>query len=437
MLNSPDTGVVETPDDAGERRQFLRFFVLIFLLMLPLLLSITQINANNLDVRLASGFLHGHLYADYIEPNYVDIVPFNGYYYIPFGPLTSVMEMPFVALFSIDFNNMWLQFALTMVNVWLLWKLLTLLQVGGSARFWLAALFFIGAQYLASSTETGSWFLSSITAVTLTLGALVLAEQRQWLWVGLMLGGGLATRFSLTINVLYFVLLLLMVTPAGRRIRALSLLGVGLAGPIALLLWYNYARFGNPLETGYAYSLVASTLAAQLRKEGVFSLSHVPTNFYYMFLKSVDGYPGNDVATLQFPWVRPSPRGMGLFFTTPALLYIFRAPLRDRRVLAALPTVLIAIFGLLAYYYTGAFDGLPQYGYRYLLDITPLLFVILVAALRRVQGCTPVQPLTELPALFKWLTIASIVLGLWGVLWVSDSYHGLGTLLLQQFGLAH
>ncbi len=351
MLNSPTASTEPTPDAAIERRQFLRFFVLIFLLMLPVLLSIVFVNINNLDVALASGFLHDHLYAEGIALNTIDTVPLNGHSYLPLGPLTSALEVPFVALLGADFNPMWLDFALTMLNVWLFWRLLIRLRVAGAARTWLAAFFFIGALYLPQAAGISTWNLIQVAAITLTLAALNLAEHEQWLWVGLLLGCAVNARFSLILNVLYFVLLILFnqELPHPTQVRRLMLLGAGLLGPMLLLFWYNYARFGSPLETGYILSLPGSAYALATRQGGLFSLDHIPTNFYYMFLNGFAAYPTESATALQFPWIRRPARGMSILLTSPALLYVFAAPLRDRRVRAALPTIIIGILGLLSY----------------------------------------------------------------------------------------
>ena len=393
MLHSADA-IADDPISVSiiERPKFLQFFTPIFLLMLPVALAIPFLNNNDLDVRLASGFLHGHLYADYIKPSFADIIPWQGHYYLPFGPLPSLLEVPFVELIGIDFNTLSLLFAFTLLNTWLLWHLLTRLNVSGSAQIWLANLFFLGALYIAVA----------------------------------------ATRFSLLVSGLYFVLIIVLATDtaSAQKLRKLAQFALGLAAPLLLILWYNYARFGNPLETGYNLSIPAFAYQYTTRAEGLLSFVHIPTNFYYMFLSGFDSYPGNQAIQLQFPWVQPSLRGMSIFVTTPALLYLFRIPLYDRRVWAALPAVALGVLVTLMYYYTGEY----QYGYSYLLDIMPLIFILLVAALRQVQGGSPTAPLTELPPLFKGLALASIILGIWGMLWTSDVYQYWGGILGQRFG---
>lgn len=433
MLNSPDATTNDpTNDVAIERREFLQFFAPIFLLMLPVVLAVPFLNNNDLDVRLASGFLHGHLYADNIKSTFADIIPYQGHYYLPFGPLPSLLEAPFVALIGMDFNTLALLFAFTMLNTWLLWRLLARLNVAGSAQLWLANLFFLGALYIAVATHAGSWELAKVIVVTLTLSALLCAESGRWVLAGVLVGGAVTARFSLLVTALYYVLIIVLSSEAvsAQKLRRLAQFALGLAGPLLLLFWYNYARFGNILETGYNLSIPAFAYQYAARAQGLLSFVHIPTNFYYMFLSGFDSYPGNQAPQLQFPWVQPSLRGMSIFVTTPALLYLFRIPLRDRKVWAALPTVLLGVLVTLMYYYTGEY----QYGYSYLLDIMPFIFILLVAALRRVQNCNPVTPLTELPSLFKGLAFASIILGIWGMLWTSDVYQYWGNIIGQRLG---
>jgi hypothetical protein len=80
------------------------------------------------------------------------------------------------------------------------------------------------------------------------------------------------------------------------------------------------------------------------------------------------------VFTDKFPFFKPSFMGLGLFFTTPALLYMFRAHLKDRLVLAALGGLLLTSIPLV----TVGTTGWLQFGYRFSLDI--LLFMAILAA---------------------------------------------------------
>jgi hypothetical protein len=85
---------------------------------------------------------------------------------------------------------------------------------------------------------------------------------------------------------------------------------------------------------------------------------HVLFNAWPVFLK-------------EFPWVVPSVGGGAIWWTTPAFIYAFRAPL-DR--LTAACWLGIVLFLVLLLQHCGT--GMTQLGYRFALDFYPLLTII-------------------------------------------------------------
>jgi hypothetical protein len=158
-------------------------------------------------------------------------------------------------------------------------------------------------------------------------------------------------------------------------IRSWALVCLGAAPSVLFFAWYNAARFGSPLESGYALAVVPGFLEAQ-RQSGLFSLAHVPMNLDYLLIhlpRRVD----------EFPFFQPDGLGMSVFLTSPGFLVAALGPWRSAVVRAlGLTTVAVLLPSLL--YYGG---GWLQYGYRYALDAIPFLFAIVaLAAARRPIG---------------------------------------------------
>jgi hypothetical protein len=74
-----------------------------------------------------------------------------------------------------------------------------------------------------------------------------------------------------------------------------------------------------------------------------------------------------------------NPLGMSIFLTTPALLLIFRAKLRDDLVLPAWAGI-IGILIPLWLYHT---PGWVQFGYRYITDFMVFLFILLACSIKQ------------------------------------------------------
>lgn len=177
-----------------------------------------------------------------------------------------------------------------------------------------------------------------------------------------------------------------------------------LAVPLCALALYNYARFGDPMETGFGLALLYSEVLESARSHGLFSVAHVPKNLFMMLLAGPRPVGGEDAAILAFPFLSPSPWGMGLFFTSPALVYLFRARLRDRLVQASWLAIGLVLIPILTYYGI----GYVQFGYRYALDFMP--FVMLIVAL----GFP--EPVTRRA---RGLITASVIINIWGAVTLS------------------
>ena len=262
------------------------------------------------------------------------------------------------------------------------------------------------------TTRGGVWHTGHLVAMILTL--LLIAElfgKARPVLLGLLVGAAFLTRAPVAFAAPAVALWFLASSPAVERGRSIEdrfarapwrqwgLLAVGLIPPLAFFFWYNLARFGSPLESGYALATLPEWLENQ-RRLGLFALVHVRMNLDYLLLKL-------PAFTAEFPYFRPDGLGMSVLFTSPGLLLAARAPWRDARSWILLSaTVLVLIPTLL--YYGG---GWLQYGYRYFLDSIPFVWALVAMGIVR-RGETPWWGWT----LILW----GVLIGLGGVYW---AYH--------------
>jgi hypothetical protein len=181
--------------------------------------------------------------------------------------------------------------------------------------------------------------------------------------------------------------------------RAWVLMALGFLPALAFFFWYNDARFGSPLESGYALATLPPWLQ-ELRDQGLFSTSHIGMNIDYLFFKLPR-------LTAAFPYFKPDGLGMSVFLTSPGLLLALLAPWRDRRTWILLLTAVLVLIPTLLYYG----GGWLQYGYRYFLDSIPFIWAMVAMAGARRRGF----------AWWAWLLVLfGVVMGLGGVYW---AYH--------------
>jgi hypothetical protein len=106
------------------------------------------------------------------------------------------------------------------------------------------------------------------------------------------------------------------------------------------------------------------------RPHGWYDWRYLPQHVYVSIFKGWE-------YTEEFPFLKPSPEGLSVLFTSPVLLYAFAAPWRDRTVRLLWLTVILTAAALFPYFY----QGWVQFGYRYLLDALPYLIILTAAGM--------------------------------------------------------
>ncbi len=428
---------VSSVSEKNQQRVPLLIIVISVLLALSLLIKPLFITSDKGDhyTYLAQSFARGDLAIDDIPQTYQDVVLWQGHRYLPLGPLPGVALIPLLSFLDLgrDKIMVWAGDLLTLLNVWLFYHVLGSAGVTGERRLWALLLFFGGTVYLSAIAMGTSWYFAHVLTTTLLLWAFyeTLGKGRAWL-VGLALGLAGMTRLT-ALFALPFVLYVFWMrrndqgaqladTPVrgadlskpfavttlppllqGRFAPAIGLLFLGLAGPLALLFAYNYARFGSGLESGYSHAILTYPPLAEALSHGLFSLAHIPKNLFMLFLQGPLPYPSEGAAVLTPPYIQPSQWGMGIFFISPALLYIFRANLKDPLVRACLFGAVSILIPLITYYGIGWL----QFGYRYALDFIPLLLIVAALSFPR--------PMTRVARI---LVLASVAINIWGTIFL-------------------
>jgi hypothetical protein len=351
------------------------------------LLSARNFDATRPDFfYLADAFLHGRLTIPMLGPNDVVFAP-DGGVYVPFGPFPAFVLLPLVAVVGPEQADHWqpiVNAGIAAADVGLAFWLAGragVTMIG--TRLWLATLLGFSTAIWWVTTRGGVWHTGHLIATFLTLCALIetFGRRRPWL-LGLLGGAAFLTRAPLIFALPLYALVVRPPAsvapwwhPRSWPIRAWLTLGLAVLPSVAFFLWYDWARFGSPLESGYGLATLPDWLAA-IRAQGLFSTVHLGMNFDFLFLHLPTPIP-------TFPFFRPDGLGMSILFTSPGLGLALLAPWRSglSRALGA-TAVLVLIPSLL--YYGG---GWLQYGYRYALDSIPFVLALCaLAAARRGLG---------------------------------------------------
>ncbi|HYU51053.1 MAG TPA: hypothetical protein VEO91_14110 [Candidatus Limnocylindria bacterium] len=330
-------------------------------------------------VRLADAFLHGRIYLTEAPSWLNELIPKDGVWYVAYPPMPAVVLLPFAAIFGEAFPQQLASVLFGGVSVGLAWLMLDRFALTLRVRFLLTAVFAFGT-VMWYVTEVGSaWYFAHVVAVLFSLAAVLLALHGRWPFaVGLFLGCAALARLPVGLSAPFFGALIAGLgwpprLPADRLAAATKVVafGLGLAIPAGLYLLYNLARWGTLVDQGYV--LIPGVLEDPIYVDhGILAIDYIPRHLYAIFLRSWNYVD-------QAPFLQPSWWGLSVFLTTPLLAWIVHARWRDPRVAwAAIGAVLVLIPIVIH-----GNVGIQQFGYRFSLDVQPLLFVILATAFER------------------------------------------------------
>lgn len=360
---------------------------------------------------LADAFLHGQLHLLVDLPETRDLIGYGGKLYLYWPPFPAIVVLPLVALFGTGVSDIVYTAAIGAATAALVAWLLALLDQRGVApldparRAILGLTMAFGSVQLILAPVGTVWFTAQLIGwgCVLLAGIAALASRGPWGYclVGLALGCAAGTRNALVFNGLWIACYLLLRDWRRPLIWRLRAIAAGLAPvvvAVALLGWYNAARFGNPLEAGLLWHNMSDAFADNFNRHGIFSLQYLPTNLRYQFLAYT--------VFSEERW-----HGGGLFWMTPVLLGAFAGIWHWRR-----DGLTWALLGgaVLTYIPIGLLlgSGYLTFGPRYLLDLMVPLLILTARGIGR----------WPLPLLLILLAISCLTYAYGSALWLDLTY---------------
>ena len=338
---------------------------------------------------LADSFIQGKLYF-HDDVLRADAVYHDGHYYWALGVFPTILILPFVALFKIFglfFFQEFLYLPLLIFSLYLVFRLARKFGANKKDAHWWTFAFLAGTSLLGITTSAMSWYFASLVGlVLLLLGLNEFFGRKRWWLIGILTGFLFLTRPTSAIALGIFLALSIFFEQKKTKKsqiftvdhwKKLLILALPIIASIVIFGLYNYARFGSILETGYANQIYANQNSLtradeRARKQGTFSPQHIPGQLYNIFLSTPTPiYQDNRPPLLEFPYVKNTSTGIGLFLISPWLLWLFTTKRKQwpRTAIFLLATSIICL--LLNACFFGL--GYGSFGLRYSLDFMPIL----------------------------------------------------------------
>ncbi len=330
---------------------------------------------HNLYVHQANSFLQKRADITVVGP---DIAEFQGRNFVPFPPFPAVVLLPFVWMFGVvATKTMIISILLTFLNAYIMIRILKKLQIDSRFIPWLVAAFLFGTGYwLCAISSSGVWFFAHVVAVTAMFLAIneALGKGRGWL-VGIFLGMAFLSRQMMIFSII-FLAVAVWTNPRFKtaRSRWLGVSGLALTSGlcVAVYLYFNWVRFGNPFDTGYTHIILHDIGKERMEKYGLFHPIYIPFNFIYMFLQGFYiGFQPTDFIKV----ADVDPFGTSLTFASPFVFFAFWAKWTKPLLWAAWTTIGLTLVAILFYFNNGSQQLNTQ---RFTLDFIPVL-ILLVA----------------------------------------------------------
>lgn len=345
--------------------------------------------------RLSASFLAGKIYLTQNPPWLSELIPAGpDKFFVPYPPMPAVLAMPFVFLFKNNFEQQTLAqilgagiVVLTMLISWSVKKDKKLL-------IWTGVLTAFGNIMWFLAATGSSWYLGQISSsFFLTFAIYESLNKKRPFFIGTLIGSAYLSRIHVILSLPIFLYFLFE-----KRIwlKKYFLLGLGILPFVLFDFWYNFARFGTILDKGYY--LIPGVLSEPWFSKGLFNLAYIPNNLKVMFL-SLPRF------SKTLPYISPSWAGLSILVTTPAFIYSLFANIKEGIVKFSWISIILISIVILGH----GSSGFAQFGYRFAVDFYPILIFLTIKGIAATG--------------IKWhhwvLLFVSVIVNLWGVLWIN------------------
>src|SRR3972149_8992736 len=204
---------------------------------------------------LAQSFLHNDLF---LNPNNLpdgDYTDFNGKQYLFFGPMPSILLMPFVFVWGKNFPQMTLSITSLVLVYIAIFFLCKRLKFTALDAFWLSNFFVFGTVlYFVGLVNISAYIVQTVATAFLILPLWEYFTQRRWFVIGLLVAAAGATRVTLFGMSLFFVLEIWRRRSQIDLVKSLAYLMLPIIFTVSVLGIYNFRRFNSFFDTGYTYN---------------------------------------------------------------------------------------------------------------------------------------------------------------------------------------
>lgn len=325
-----------------------------------------------------------------------DLTFFEGKWYMYWGPAPVLFIAPFYLLFKTSANDVAYTLVAGITNIFLfcfaLYEFRKAFKLKGSLfdLVFIILNFALASPHFYLSLKGQIWHTNQIVATTYLLVFFVFYfkfwqnKNLHHLFIStVFLSLAVLSRYTL---VFYFVLLFPLFINLYKHKKKIIVKSIIVASLVTVsssvsLFAYNFARFGNILETGTSYQDIRSSeqvfIPASTRTSLV-GIKYIRHNIETYFLNHPE-------ISNAHPFLKIDTEGNSMLTVYPLIILsplLFMKQIFNKYKLFIITSVVGVILPIFAYLMFFLGTGWAQFGLRYMLDIVPLLFILLLLVAR-------------------------------------------------------
>jgi|GEM_PF-302307 len=338
---------------------------------------------------LVDSWLNGQLHSDQCFDD--DCASFDGKTWVIFPPAPAAVALPFIAASGqgADFAHFMPISMALLLAIAFIWSRLFSAAGPDQTRtlILLLALVFATPLYYVALRGDRVWFFAQLVGFFFVSMALWASIERRNAWLaGAMLGMAFLSRqMTILYAPLLFALMLnddepLFRINKERFLRGLKL-GVPLIIAVGVYCLYNYARFGDPMDTGYGYIArdvlpgEDNVISLRINDLGLWAQEYFLFNLAHMFFQGLHIEFGGTYTTKV---LGVDNFGTSILAASPFLLLL--AFVQRHRITFIGAVTAAAICGITLFYHS---NGFTQYNVqRYALDWLPIAMLLLAPTVK-------------------------------------------------------
>jgi hypothetical protein len=386
-----------------------RLLLFLFLLVFSIISSMLIMNVANRHVYdhhlsiLAAQFAKLHTAIPPLDVPFGDVVNYKSTYYLYFGPLSSMILAPFTIFFGKNFPQVLLGIGSMISSFLIVFSISKIFKFNRVDALWISLFFVFSTVLFGIGIINISAYQVQVLGIPfILLGLREYFSKKRPLLIGIFIALAVLTRVTFVLSIVFFFVEFIY-----KRLsfKAFVLILIPLVFVGIILGAYNYRRFHSFTETGYALNTTLKSYPMSSNiKTGFFSIAHVPANIYsFLIMPPEPVLKGGGGFVLEFPYLKVSPWGMAVWYTSPLfLLFLFKFKKGKYTTPSLLTIIALAIP---SFTYFGI--GYSQYGYRYASDFLPFLLILLYPLLSTKLSRTAITLIT-IGVLFNCIFLASL-----------------------------